>query len=487
MTESKKEKNLFQTIEDREKRIAKTALDILQGMYMAYKNIKIYDLNNLLVNRQISSVFHQLKELLKSEGEVIFTLRLNTLYLNVVKVHFSFSNYYLFKFLGSLLIQREIGLLRFTDKLSKEELGQFMCLIGKKEVMSKEPFDSFAATLQKNQITNILIEKIQSFEESQRNVKNAKKIFFLGITHLKEMFNSLKKDERVPISTTRRLMQSIFNNIVENESFSYGLTTIKNFDEYTLNHSINVCILSISLGKRLGLDRNELAELGISAFFHDFGKTEIPKEILVKPGKLDERERKIIEKHPYLGAEKLIRLKETSHLPVRAINVAMEHHVKEDLTGYPIYQKKRHINLYSKIVKICDVYDALTTKRPYRDKAFTRDETIGMMMENIGTQFDPIILKVFSNMMGHFPVGSLVLLNTGEIGIVFESNPEPSEVLRPKVKIITDRDGNKIDGDIVDLNKKDSYMQDYKKKIIKSLDPDKYQIQVADYFLVLAQ
>jgi HD-GYP domain-containing protein (c-di-GMP phosphodiesterase class II) len=248
-----------------------------------------------------------------------------------------------------------------------------------------------------------------------------------------------------------------------------------------------VCILSISLGRKLGLNRNELAELGISAFFHDFGKTDIPKEILDKPGKLDEKEREIIEQHPHLGAEKLIRLKETSRLPVRAINVAMEHHVKVDLTGYPKYQKKRHINLYSKIVKICDVYDALTTKRPYRDKVFTRDETLAMMMESSGTEFDAIILKVFANMMGQYPVGTLVLLNTGEIGIVFEANPELARQLQPKVKIIADKNGNKLDGDILDLAELGSDSAQTKRSIIKSLDPEKYNIPVSDYFLAMAQ
>ncbi|MDH4218684.1 MAG: HD-GYP domain-containing protein, partial [Candidatus Aminicenantes bacterium] len=327
----------------------------------------------------------------------------------------------------------------------------------------------------------------QPFEETQSSEKNAKKIFFLGIVHLKEMFEYIKRGEKIPLSTTRRLMQSIFNHIVNNESFTYGLTTIKNFDEYTLNHSINVCILSISLGRRLGLDRNELAELGISAFFHDFGKTEIPKEILGKPGKLDEQEREVIEKHPHLGAEKLIQLKETSHLPMRAINVAMEHHVKEDLTGYPKYQKKRHINLYSKIVKICDVYDAMTTHRPYRTEVFTRDETLSMMMKNNGTDFDPIILKVFANMVGTYPVGTLVLLNTGEIGIVVETSTDPSKLLRPKIKIIADEEGNKIDGDIMDLSKRDLQKKTYTSRIVKSLDPQKYKIQVSDYFIVQAQ
>lgn len=472
---------------EREKKLIKKAIDIIQGMYMAYKNIKLYDLNNRLVNSQISSVYDEIQDLLRSEGEAIFTLRLSTLYLNGIKVRFSFSNYYLFKFLSLQLSKKEIGLLKFHETLNKNELKQFMFLLGRKEKESKNPFDTFSGTLQKEKINHILIEKAQTLEEFQSNEKNAKKVFFLGIAHLKEMFDSLKKQERIPLTTTRRLMQSLFNNIVQNESFTYGLTTIKNFDEYTLNHSINVCVLSISLGRKLGLDRNELAELGISAFFHDFGKTDIPKEILDKPGKLDEQEREIIEQHPHLGAEKLIRLKETSRLPVRAINVAMEHHVKVDLTGYPKYKKKRHINLYSKIVKICDVYDALTTKRPYREKVYTRDETLNLMMENSGTEFDPIILKVFANMMGQYPVGTLVLLNTGEIGIVYEANPDLSRQLQPKVKIISDENGNKLDGNILDLAGLASQTEQSKRTIVKSLDPEKYNIPIPDYFLAMAQ
>lgn len=482
----KKNKNMSEKRE-REKRIIKKAIDILQGIHMAHKNIKIYDLNNHLVRSQLSSVFDEIQDLLRVEGEVVFTLRLSTLYLNGIKVLFTFTNYYLFKYLSLQLSKREIGLLKFLEDLDKNDIKQFVYILGKKDTKTETPFETFLETIHENEIHNIQIEKAQSLEELQTNEKNAKKVFFLGITHLKEMFDSFKRNEKVPLSTTRRLMQSLFNNIVQNESFTYGLTTIKNFDEYTLNHSINVCILSISLGRKLGLDRNELAELGISAFFHDFGKTEIPIEILEKPGKLDEQERDIIEKHPHLGAEKLISLQESSRLPIRAINVAMEHHVKEDLTGYPRYQKKRHINLYSKIVKICDVYDALTTKRPYRDKVFTRDETLNMMMENIGTEFDPIILKVFSNMMGQYPVGTLVLLNTGEIGLVSEVNPELSQLLQPKVKIIADEKGNKIDGDILDLSELDPHSAKFKRMIIKSLDSEKYDIQVSDYFLAMAQ
>ncbi len=290
----------------------------------------------------------------------------------------------------------------------------------------------------------------------------------------------------MPINTTRRLIQSMLNHLVNNEPFMHGLTNIKNYDEYTLNHSVNVCLLSLAMGRRLELDKRELIDLGLSAFLHDFGKIEIPKEILLKPAKLDKKEREIIEKHPHIGAEKLVHLKKFSHLPVGAINVAMEHHFKEDLSGYPQYQKKENVHLYSKIVKICDFFDALTTKRPYRSKVFTRDEALKLMWEKSGVEFDPILMKVFVNLMGTFPIGTLVLLNTGEIGIVFELNMEPAFATRPKVKIIADENGDAVDGEIIDLTEKDQKTKKFKRTIIKSLDSEKYHIKVADYFLAQA-
>lgn len=481
--EKEKQKKIFLD----EKEISKNALAILLRFNMVVKSAKIYEPNNLMLLQQINALFTLIQTVLEAEQEASFMLRQSTLFFNARKVRFSFSNYNLFRFISNEFQKKDISLLNFKPGINEEELKQFVFLLDKKMEKSNNLFEDFLAEVEKSQIKHISIEKVPHSEMTQSNEKNAAKIFFLGVTHLKEMFEILKKDERTPLNTTRRLMQSMFNHIVANESFIYGLTNIKNYDEYTLNHSVNVCLLAISLGRRLGLDRNELVDLGISAFFHDFGKTEIPKEILTKPAKLDEKEREIIEKHPHLGAEKLIQLKEVSYLPIRAINVAMEHHLKEDLSGYPRYQRKKNVNFYSKIVKICDFFDALTTERPYRKKAFARDEVLKMMIEKSGVEFDPILLKVFVNMMGAFPVGSLVLLNTGEIGISFEINMDPAYINRPKVKLITDKEGHKIDGDIIDLVEVDKKSNKYKRTIVKSLDPHKYNIQVSDYFLAQSQ
>jgi putative nucleotidyltransferase with HDIG domain len=278
-------------------------------------------------------------------------------------------------------------------------------------------------------------------------------------------------------------MQSIYNHIVDNESFVFGLTNLKNYDEYTLNHSVNVCLLATALGRRLGLNRGELVDLGIAAFFHDLGKLETPLEILNKPAKLDDDERVIMEQHPFKGAEKLVLLKESRRLPLRAIHVAMEHHIKEDLTGYPRYFRKDDVNLFSKIVKVVDFFDAITTKRVYRTKVFTRSEALSLMMEQSGTEFNPVILKAFVSLMGVFPIGSLVALSTSEVGIVYDLNPDPKLILRPSVKVIADKLGNKVNGDVVDLAERDPETGRYLRTIATALNPQDYGIEVADYFL----
>ncbi|MBE0713215.1 MAG: hypothetical protein IH583_12625, partial [Candidatus Aminicenantes bacterium] len=139
--------------------------------------------------------------------------------------------------------------------------------------------------------------------------------------------------------------------------------------------------------------------------------------------------------------------------------------------------------LFSKIVKVVDFFDAVTTKRVYRSKVFTRAEGLSLMLEQCGTEFNPVILKAFVNLMGVFPIGSLVGLSSGEMGIVFDLNPDPKLLLRPTVKLIADKAGNKVDGEIVDLADKEPETGRFTRTIITALNPQDYGIEVADYFL----
>lgn len=473
--------------ESNEAALIKAGIAILYRFNRAFRMSKIYEANNLIFLRQIQMLLKLIGDAFANHGAASFSLRKNSLLFNDTRVKFGFSTYYLWKFVSAELSEKEIGELAFDQGITESDLVGFILTLAKKTPKSETPYSALINELEAKQIQHIHVAEISESEKTNNPNRAAKDIYFLSMTHLKDIFHQQESTgKKAALLTTKRLMQSIFNHISDNESFVYGLTNIKNFDEYTLNHSVNVCILSISLGKKVGLDRKELVDLGLSAFFHDLGKLDIPKDILLKPGKLEEQERLIIEQHPHFGAEKLVQLQEFSYLPLSALNVAMEHHSWENDSGYPHFTKKKNINLYSKIVKIVDVFDAITTERPYRQKNYTQEDALKFMMERAGTEFDPLLLKIFVNMMGAHPVGTLVLLNTGEIGIVFENQPEPQNLLRPVVKLITDSSGNKKDGYLADLSEKDPDTEKYVRTIVKSLDPQKYGVRIPDYFVASA-
>ena len=461
-------------------------VNILMRFHAVLKVARVYDFNNQIVQEQIQQLYAGLNEALGREGEVVIRRRENAIYVNGIRVKFDYSNYHIYKFLAAEFQAREIAAIAFSPEMPEDELQRFIKILLRRDLDPKSPHAGIIQAIDTEHIDHIIVEKTAPIELQVSREKSAVRMYFAGISLLKDVFEKQAQDRAINLNLTKRWMQSIFNHIVDDESFVYGLTNIKNYDDYTLNHSINVCILAVALGRRLGLSREELSDLGVSAFLHDLGKLEVPKEILDKPSSLNKEERDIVESHVHHGAEKLIALKSARRLPLRSIQVAMEHHLKVDLSGYPKYIRKKTTSLFSKIVKIVDYFDAITTKRVYRPNVMTREEALAMMREKSGDEFNSLLLKVFVSMIGAHPIGSLVVLDSGEIGIVFEANPHPAFQLRPKVKVIADLKKNMVDGEVVDLAEIDLATAKFKRSIVKSLDADKYGIRVADYFLAKA-
>lgn len=461
-------------------------INILLRYHAVLKIGKVYDFNNQMVQEQIKQLYAHLSDAFEKEGEIVLRFRQNSIYVNGLRVKFDYSSYHICKSLSSDCQAKEIAAISFSPDMSEDELQRFVRILLRKDLDPKGAYAQIIQHIDTEHIDHIIVEKIAPVELNVSREKSAVRMYFAGIYLLKEVFEKQKKRDAFNLNLTKRWMQSIFNHIVDDESFIYGLTNIKNHDEYTLNHSINVCILAVALGRRLGLTPEELSDLGISAFLHDLGKLEVPKEILEKPSQLTQEEWDVVESHVQHGAEKLIELKSARRLPLRAVQVALEHHLKVDMTGYPRYVRKKTTNLFSKIVKIVDYFDAITTKRVYRAKALTREDALSSMREKSGDEFDPILLRVFVSMIGAHPIGSMVVLDSGEIGIVFEANPHPAFQLRPKVKIIADGNGHMVDGEVVDLSDIDTEKAKFRRTIVKCLDADKYGIRPADYFLAKA-
>lgn len=226
------------------------------------------------------------------------------------------------------------------------------------------------------------------------------------------------------------LASDIVDEIVHEKNILINLVDIKSMDNYTYEHSISVTVLSIILGMELNLDKKRLVELAIGALLHDVGKVFVPKEILLKKDKLADDEFRIIQEHTTYGYDYI---KSDLNISVTSSNIALQHHEKVDGTGYPEGAKNGRIHDYAKIVAIADVYDALTSDRPYR-KAMSPNDAIEYIMGTAERHFDYKMVSAFIRKIVPYPKGSMVRLSSGEIGIIDEvNNVFP---LRPKIKVI---------------------------------------------------
>jgi HD-GYP domain-containing protein (c-di-GMP phosphodiesterase class II) len=279
------------------------------------------------------------------------------------------------------------------------------------------------------------------------------------------------------------VVQGIVDQILSEETSLMGLTTIRDYDDYTFTHCVNVCIFSVALGRRLGLTRIQLYDLGFSALFHDIGKSRVPIDIIQKPDMLTEDEWRLVAAHPWLGVLARFQLREHSVFPYRSMLVAYQHHMKRDLTGYPRSLRMVDMTFYSKIVAVADGFDAATSRRVYTTTPLSPAEVLQEMRDNPRRGMDPVVVKAFVALLGIYPVGTLVVLDSFELAIVHAVNPIPEMLSRPIVRIVSDDMGNvEHPGRLLDLAEK-TEAGNFTKSIIKTADPERYGIRVGDYFL----
>jgi putative nucleotidyltransferase with HDIG domain len=214
---------------------------------------------------------------------------------------------------------------------------------------------------------------------------------------------------------------------------------MKNYDNYTFTHMVNVSILTMGQARALGIEGRLLREFGLSALMHDIGKVRTPKEILNKTDKLTDQEFAIMRRHTVDGAEILRR---TPEMPILAPVVAFEHHLRLDGTGYPLGVRRAALNLGTMLCSISDIYDAMRSQRSYQ-QAFPTERIIAVLKRNDGTQFDQHLVRRFVQLLGIYPPGNLVRLSTGEVAVVARVHaPDP---YRPRVRVLFDGTGRRLD------------------------------------------
>jgi HD-GYP domain-containing protein (c-di-GMP phosphodiesterase class II) len=319
---------------------------------------------------------------------------------------------------------------------------------------------------------------------SEEAKQAANRTYNRSVAVTREVINSVRMGRTPSIRKIKRVVQGIVDQILNEETSLIGLTAIRDYDEYTFTHSVNVCIFAVALGRRLGLTKTQLFDLGLSALMHDVGKSRVPLDSLQKTDQLSEEEWRQIAAHPWLGVLTLFQLRgQQEDVSYRAMTVAYEHHMRTDLSGYPRAVRPRSMSMMSKIVAVVDGYDAATTRRVYQTTPYTPAAVLQEMRDNPRRGMDQIVVKAFINLLGIYPVGTLVVLDTFELAIVISANPRPDSLSRPLVKIVSDAHGNTLHpAPEVDLAQQDGN-GDYPRTIIKTADPDRYGIRVSDYLV----
>ena len=458
---------------------------LVNQLSVSLRIASIYDRENSVYLRQMENFYALVESLLEKEQAINLKSKQGYLFVNETRLKFSFDGYVSSKFIMETFRKLGFESLNIETAVSLRELSEFIFVLTQDYGEGEDTFEGLQKRMLSSELSHIRMEKFatdwdtgdDSSPEGQK--KEAKRRFFKTISVAQEMVESAKTGRSINTTKSKRAIQFLIDQLIKNETNLMSLTTIKNFDEYTFAHSVNVCILSVSLGARLGLSKGKLSELGFAALFHDIGKVRLPLNILNKPGELDEEEWKEVRKHPILGVKTLLSKRSIDRFSTRAMIVSFEHHLRLDLSGYPPLSFKKEINLCSRIVTIADIYDSMTSGRVYSKIPLTPDEALRRMLAEEGKTFDPVLLKVFINMLGIYPVGSVVILDTGEVGVVMKANPV--ELSRPEVALIADRTGKKEKIEIMDLTKADETTGKYTRTILKTIDPRQYDLDIARY------
>src|ERR671935_1904353 len=330
------------------------------------------------------------------------------------------------------LRERGIEKITLTRGLTRDEIRNVVAVFSDRASRVPLPDRLSAKGVRHVTLGRIVVEDVT---DEQAGIAAARRVYATAVETAESLWDAAKAGDKPDPTAARKIIDGLAKLVTQDRTSLMALTALKKYDNYTFTHMVNVSALAMAQARSLNIEGSLLREFGFAALMHDIGKVHTPLEVLNKPDKLDREEFDIMKRHVVDGAHILRR---TPEMPALAPIVAFEHHLKQDLSGYPERIGSRKLNLCTQIVSIAAVFDALRSNRPYRQGLATvRIRSI--MGEQGNPAFNQPLLKRFVNLMGLFPVGNLVRLSGEEIAVVTAEHP--SDPFRPQVKIIASATG----------------------------------------------
>jgi HD-GYP domain-containing protein (c-di-GMP phosphodiesterase class II) len=456
---------------------------LLTSLYGALSALKLYPVENETVQQALSELHALVERIVGVDGGAEVRVVGDFFFLNETRLRLDLSNFATFGAFASALQTHGIGAMEIHVGMERREWAPFLSMLLRKPA-PEDPFGGFMERFASAPVQHIHLRSATDVEEPAQEEKltAAKRTYAQSVKVAKDVLGDMRIGKAVNVRKVKRAVQGIVDQVLSNESSMVTMTTLRDFDEYTFTHSVNVSIFSVIIGQRLGLDRLQLYELGLGALFHDVGKQRLRIEIINKAGALTDAEWAHLKEHPTEGLLLLFDMHGFADMPYRQMLMAYEHHMKIDLTGYPANKRERHLSLFSRIVAVADSFDAGTSVRSYQYQPWPPDAVLQEMRDNPKRGLDTLLVKVLITATGVYPVGTLVILDTHELAIVALVNKDPALLHRPTVKVISDPVGLPLsEPKTVDLADNDPSTGAPRHQIIKTTDPQKYGIRVSDY------
>jgi putative nucleotidyltransferase with HDIG domain len=370
------------------------------------------------------------------------------------------------------LRDRGIEKVTMTRGLSRTEVGHLIAAFTDRASAVPLPERLLARGVRNVTLGRIVVDEVSG---DQAGIAAARRVYGTAVETAETLWNAAKAGDQPDPGAARKIIDGLARLVTQDRTSLMALTALKQYDNYTFTHMVNVSALAMAQARALNIDGPLLREFGFAALMHDIGKVNTPLEILNKPGKLTIDEFEVMKQHVVDGAHILRR---TPEMPALAPIVAFEHHLKQDLSGYPEKIGSRKLNLCTMIVSIADVFDALRSNRTYREgMATVRIRSI--MGEQGNPAFNQVLLKRFVNLMGLFPVGTLVRLTNGEIAVVTAEHP--SDPFRPQVKIIVDRSNAVLETPVLANTWERDSGGEHPHAVVEAVDPESTDIDPLKY------
>ena len=404
---------------------ARLADDLLRRLAAAIRGAQLYAPGHPLVTRSVTSLLETLATAHQYMPSVTIGIVGEDLVVGDIPIRDAAST------MGELMRRvQQAGIERIViDRgVQSDEIVRLV------ETVSRSESGDQTAAL--SRLPHIRVGRLQVDEQTEAGVGDIatfRKLYDDAVKVAERLWESAGVEGIPDADAARGMVDSLAQAVAQNRTALLALTALKNYDNYTFTHMVNVSILTMGQARGVGIDGPLLREFGLAALMHDIGKVKTPNEILNKPDKLTEQEYEILKKHTVDGAQIL---RKTPEMPTLAPVVAFEHHLRADGTGYPSAQRPQ-LNLATTLCGIADVYDAMRSQRVYQP-AFPTDRILAVLQRNDGKQFDQNLVRRFVQLVGIYPVGNMVRLYNGEIAVVMKAHaPDP---YRPRVRILMTAD-----------------------------------------------